>query len=62
MVASMIGDGRKEVASGFNPNLRNLPAGFTQQTIVAFGKGINKTWDLWGRALIGLARFEASGQ
>jgi hypothetical protein len=54
MVASMIGDGRKEVASGFNPNLRNLPAGFTQQTIVAFGKGINKTWDLWGRALIDL--------
>ena len=54
MVASMIGDGRNEVASGFNPNLRNLPAGFTQQTIVAFGKGINKTWDLWGRALIDL--------
>ena len=54
MVASMIGDGRKEVASGFNPNLRNLPAGFTQQTIVAFGKGINKTWDLWGRALLDL--------
>jgi hypothetical protein len=54
MVASMIGDGRKEVASGFNPNLRNLPAGFTQQTIVAFGKGINKTWDLWGRALVDL--------
>ena len=54
MVASMIGDGRKEVASGFNPNLRNLPAGFTQQTIVVFGKGINKTWDLWGRALVDL--------
>jgi hypothetical protein len=54
MVASMFGDGVKEVASGFNPNLRNLPAGFTQQTLVAFGKGINKTWDLWGRALIDL--------
>jgi hypothetical protein len=54
MVASMIGDGRKEVASGFNPNLRNLPAGFKQQTLVAFGRGINKTWDLWGRALLDL--------
>jgi hypothetical protein len=42
------------VASGFNPNLRNLPAGFKQQTLVAFGRGINKTWDLWGRALLDL--------
>lgn len=54
MVASMIGDGRSEVASGFNPNLRHLPAGFTQQTLVAFGNGINKTWDAWGRALVAL--------
>jgi len=54
LVASMIGDGQQEVASGFNPNLRNLPAGFTQQTIVAFGRGINKTWDLWGHALLAL--------
>jgi hypothetical protein len=54
MVASMFGDGQKKVASGFNPNLRNLPAGFTQQTLVVFGKGINKAWDEWGGALIGL--------
>jgi hypothetical protein len=54
MVASMLGDGRKEVASGFNPALRNLPAGFTQQTLVAFGRGINRTWEAWGAALLGL--------
>jgi len=54
MVASMIGDGRTEVASGFNPKLRNLPAGFTQQTLLVFGKGINRTWDSWGRVLLGL--------
>ena len=54
MVASMIGDGHSRVASGFNPNLRNLPAGFTQQTLVAFGNGINKTWDAWGRGLLAL--------
>jgi hypothetical protein len=54
MEASMMGDGRKKVASGFNPELRNLPAGFTQQTLLAFGKGINKTWNLWGRALLDL--------
>jgi hypothetical protein len=51
LVASMRGDGRTEVASGFNPALRNLPADFTQQTLVVFGQGINRTWDLWGRAL-----------
>ncbi len=54
MVASMIGDGRNEVASGFNPSLRHLPAGFTQQTIVALGQGINTTWELWGHTLLGL--------
>lgn len=54
MVASMLGDGRTEVASGFNPLLRDLPAGFTQQTLVAFGPGINRTWNLWGKALLDL--------
>ena len=51
MVASMFGDGHSRVASGFNTNLRNLPPGFSQQTILAFGKGINRTWDLWGQSL-----------
>lgn len=54
LVASMAGDGAGEVASGFNPALRHLPAGFIQQTLVAFGHGINRTWDLWGRALLDL--------
>ncbi|HKW29767.1 MAG TPA: hypothetical protein VJT54_10555 [Verrucomicrobiae bacterium] len=54
IVASMVGDGQTEAASGFNPMLRNLPPEFTQQTLVAFGRGINRTWDLWGRALLDL--------
>src|SRR6202012_6002066 len=37
--------------SGFNPKLRNLPARFSQQTILAFNHGINRTWDLWGQSL-----------
>ncbi len=61
MVASMIGDGQKEIGSGFNPRLRNLPAGFTQQTLVAFGNGINKTWDLWGQALLSLEHAQRPG-
>jgi len=52
MVASMAGDGKSRVASGFNQNLRDLPAGFTQSTLVAFGPGINRTWQSWGRALL----------
>jgi hypothetical protein len=51
MVASMIGNGTNQIASGFNQQLRNLPAGFSQQTILAFGNGINRTWDLWGQSL-----------
>jgi len=58
MVASMIGDGRTEAESGFNPKLRDLPAGFTQQTIMAFGRGINLTWNLWGHALLGWAQVQ----
>jgi hypothetical protein len=54
MVASMIGDGRTEVASGFNPDLRNIPVGFEQQTLITFGHGINHTWDCWGHALVSL--------
>jgi hypothetical protein len=50
MVASMYGDGKQRVASGFNAQLRDLPAGFTQQTFLVFGKGINRTWDAWGQA------------
>jgi hypothetical protein len=54
MVASITGDGQKTLASGFNGNLKDLPAGFTQQTLAAFGRGINKTWDSWGRGLLSL--------
>jgi hypothetical protein len=51
MVASMMGDGKKQITSGFNPKLRNLPARFSQQTILAFNHGINRAWDLWGQSL-----------
>lgn len=54
MVASMLGDGRQLVASGMNTNLTGVPAGFTQQTLMVFGAGINRTWDQWGKAMRGL--------
>lgn len=58
MVASMLGDGRTQVACGFNPKLRHLPAGFTQQSLLAFGRGINRTWETWGGALRNLGHAE----
>ncbi len=58
MVASMIGDGHTNVASGFNPKLHDVPAGFTQQTLVVFNNGINRTWSTWGRALVTLGGAE----
>jgi hypothetical protein len=51
MVASMFGDGQSRVACGSNGKLRNVPNGFSRQTILAFGKGINRAWDSWGLAL-----------
>jgi hypothetical protein len=54
MIASMSGDGRSNITSGMNSALRHLRAGFTQQTIMTFGNGINHTWDLWGNSLLTL--------
>jgi hypothetical protein len=51
----MHGDGRREVAGGLNETVTSLPAGFMHDTILVFGQGVNATWDLWGRALTGLA-------
>ena len=54
MVAAMSGDGRTNIASGLNDALRHLPAGFSQQTILVFDKGINRAWDVWGKSLLAL--------
>ena len=54
MVAAMSGDGQQTIASGLNDSLRHLPAGFSQQTIFVFNKGINRAWDLWGKSLLTL--------
>ena len=50
-IACMIGDGKNQLGSGFNHNLRNLPASFTQQSILVLTQGINHAFDLWGQAL-----------
>ncbi|MGH7995216.1 MAG: hypothetical protein ACREFX_02575 [Opitutaceae bacterium] len=51
LTAAMEGDGVTEAGCGLDPDARNLPAGFTTRTLLAFGSGINRAWDTWGRAL-----------
>ena len=51
LVACMAGDGKSQLACGFNRNLRNIPAGFTHSSILVLTQGINHAFDLWGTAL-----------
>ncbi|MGH7979826.1 MAG: hypothetical protein ACREE6_10660, partial [Limisphaerales bacterium] len=61
MVAAMSGDGRTSIASGMNRALRHLPAGFSQQTVMVFGRGINRAWNLWGKSLLALQGLQRPG-
>lgn len=42
------------ITSGLNDELSGIPNGFTHRTLFVSGKGINRTWDAWGQAIIGL--------
>jgi hypothetical protein len=54
MIATMSGDGAHEIASGLNPQVRNLPAHFKLATLLTFGNGINTAWNTWGAAFTDL--------
>ena len=54
MTASLHGDAKTSVSSGFVPPLANPPAGFTHRTIIAFDSGINRTYETWGNAMLAL--------
>ena len=53
-IAAMTVDQNQSIAAGIHPAIQTLPAGFTQETMLAVGKGINRTWDEWGLALTAL--------
>jgi hypothetical protein len=42
------------IVAGINPAIANLPAGFTYETMLVVAKGVNHTWDVWGRAMTDL--------
>lgn len=43
------GNGR--IMTGINDGISKLPAGFEHKTLLAFGRGINAVFDVWGDAL-----------
>ena len=49
--ASMVGDGKSQLGSGFDSQFKNIPARFTQRTLLVLTRGINHAWDVWGRAM-----------
>ena len=54
IIGAMRGDGDHLIESGLNQQLPGVPAGFTQQTLMAIAPGIRHTFDTWGSALIAL--------
>ncbi len=51
LVSQMHGDGKLSLASGLNPQLSGLPAGFTHKSLLTIGTGIGTTIHAWGDAL-----------
>ena len=51
LCASMVGDGKTELGSGFDSQLKDIPALFTQQTFLVVTQGINHAWETWGHAM-----------
>jgi len=54
IVSQMHGDGRADMASGLNPELADIPGGFTHKSLLVVGGGIGHTMQTWGQALTDL--------
>jgi hypothetical protein len=52
-VSQFAGDG--SIQGAIDSRIASLPAGFTHRTLLTFGRGINTTFDRWGRALTNLS-------
>ena len=51
IVSQMHGDGKADLTSGLNPELANIPSGFTHKSLLVVGGGIGQTMQAWGQAL-----------
>jgi hypothetical protein len=54
LIQKIGGDAKEYISSELRDTVANIPAGFTQQTLVVSDSGINRTWDEWGKALTDL--------
>jgi hypothetical protein len=51
MVASTVQGTGGSISSGINSQITSLPTGFTYQTLLVMGRGIDSTYQTWGQAL-----------
>lgn len=61
LIQTIGGDARHNITSRLRDTARDIPAGFTQQTLVVHGNGINRTWDQWGKAVADLQGVKRPG-
>jgi hypothetical protein len=54
MVARTVVNSDNSISSGIDQRIGSLPRGFSHRTMLAFGAGINRTYDIWGHALTDL--------
>jgi len=55
IVSQMHGDGTDAIASGLQPQVAALPAGFTHRVVLTVGQGIESTIHQWGGVLTALS-------
>ena len=54
MIARTIMNGDGSISSTIDQSIAHLPQDFTQKTMLVLGAGINRVYDIWGRALTDL--------
>ena len=54
MTAATARNSDGSITTGISNRIDTLPAGFSHQTMLAFGHGVNKTFENWGSALTAL--------
>jgi hypothetical protein len=51
MVSRMVGDAKTSISEGFDPRLKQVPAGFAQESLLVFADHVSDAWRTWGGAM-----------
>ena len=54
LVSYLVRNAAGQIESRIHPAIKTLPAGFTHGTLLVIANGINRSFDIWGRALTDL--------